>query len=169
MPVVGDFETAPIPSKNLKYSRIADIFRALAIPVNFFLASEDRYSTTSTFSTSEDACIDTLFPWRYAINCRISVWYALTVAALLFLPAKESRNVASPFSSVMVCMSAPVFVMSPLLSHTDQKQTRAGHLLKMVPITWCFFHYMVSLLDAVKADSGRSGSGKRDYRTQMGC
>jgi hypothetical protein len=34
-----------------------------------------------------------------------------------------------------VCMSAPVLVMSPLLSHTDQKPTRAAHLSKMVPIT----------------------------------
>jgi hypothetical protein len=54
--------------------------------------------------------------------------------------------------------------MSPLLSHTDRKGTRAGHLSKVVPITWCFFHYMVSVLDAVKADSGKRGSGKTDYR-----
>jgi hypothetical protein len=32
-------------------------------------------------------------------------------------------------------MSAPVFVISPLLSHTDRKGTRAGHLSKLVPIT----------------------------------
>src|SRR5262247_4772585 len=86
------------------------------------------------------------------------------VALLLFLPWRPSRNVASPFSSVMVCMSAPVCVMSPLLSHTDRKGTRAAYLSKMVPITWCFFHYMVPLLDGVKADVGRRGSGKRDYR-----
>src|SRR5215831_19885277 len=86
------------------------------------------------------------------------------VALLLFLPWRPSRNVASPFSSVMVCMSAPVFVISPLLSHTDQKSTRAGHLSKMVPITWCFFHYMVSVRDAVKAEVVRGGSGKTDYR-----
>jgi hypothetical protein len=36
---------------------------------------------------------------------------------------------------VMVCMSAPVLVMSPLLSHTDRKGARAAHLSKMVPIT----------------------------------
>src|SRR5215813_14017721 len=82
------------------------------------------------------------------------------VALLLFLPWRPSRNVASPFSSVMVCMSAPVFVMSPLLSHTDQKPTRAGHLSKMVPITWYNFYYMVSVHDAVKAVSGKGGSGK---------
>jgi hypothetical protein len=35
----------------------------------------------------------------------------------------------------MVRMSAPVSVMSPLLSHTDRKATRAGHLSKMVLIT----------------------------------
>jgi hypothetical protein len=35
----------------------------------------------------------------------------------------------------MVRMSAPVSVMSPLLSHTDRKGTRAAHLSKMVPIT----------------------------------
>ena len=34
----------------------------------------------------------------------------------------------------------------------------------MVPITWCFFHYMVSVLDAVKAERVRSGSEKPDYR-----
>jgi hypothetical protein len=32
-------------------------------------------------------------------------------------------------------MSAPVCLMSPLLSHTDQKPARAGHLSKVVPIT----------------------------------
>lgn len=68
-------------------------------------------------------------------NCWISVWYALIVAALLFLPAKALRNVASPFSRVMVRMSAPVFVMSPLLSHIDRKGARAGHLSKLIPIT----------------------------------
>jgi hypothetical protein len=51
-----------------------------------------------------------------------------------------------------VCMSAPVVVMSSLLSHTDRKGTRAAHLSKMVPITCIFFHYMVSLPDAVKAE-----------------
>src|SRR5258708_4534746 len=61
------------------------------------------------------------------------------VAALLFFPESELRNVASPFSSVMVCMSAPVCLMSPLLSHTARKSARAGHLSKVVPITWCFF------------------------------
>ena len=69
-------------------------------------------------------------------------------------------NVASPFSSVMVCMSAPVSLMSPLLSHTDRKGTRAGHLLKVVPITWCFFHYMVPLGKRVKAEMRRGGSEK---------
>ena len=67
----------------------------------------------------------------------------------------------------MVCMSAPVFVMSPLLSHTDRKPTRDGHLSKMIPITWCFFHYMVPLPDAVKADEGKRGSEKTDYRNQL--
>src|SRR6516165_9134905 len=86
------------------------------------------------------------------------------VALLLFLPWRLSRNVANPFSSVIVCISAPVFVISPLLSHTARKGTRAGHLSKMVPITCCFFHYMVPLLDAVKAESVRGGSGKTDYR-----
>src|SRR5678816_2941644 len=64
------------------------------------------------------------------------------VAALLFLPERALRNVASPFSSVMVCMSAPVSLMSPLLSYTDRKSTRAGHLSKVIPITWCFIHYI---------------------------
>jgi hypothetical protein len=73
MPVVGDLAIIPIPSKNLKYSRRADIFRALAIPVNSRLASVERYSTTSTFSISAGVCIDTLFAWRNAINCWISV------------------------------------------------------------------------------------------------
>src|SRR4029453_8423829 len=91
------------------------------------------------------------------------------VAALLFLPERALRNVASPFSSVMVCMSAPVVVISPLLSHTNQKPTRAAHLSKVVPITWCFFHYMVSVLDAVKADAGKCGSGKTDYRNLGGA
>src|SRR4029453_16121702 len=86
------------------------------------------------------------------------------VAALLFLPERALRKVASPFSSVIVRMSAPVSVMSPLLSHTDQKGTRAGHLSKMVPITWCFFHYMEPLPCAVKAETLSAGSGKRDYR-----
>jgi hypothetical protein len=54
--------------------------------------------------------------------------------------------------------------MSPLLSHTDRKGTRAAHLSKMVPITWCNFHYMVSRPDAVKAEIGERGSEKRDYR-----
>src|SRR2546430_177900 len=86
------------------------------------------------------------------------------VAALLFFPESALRNVASPFSSVMVCMSAPVCLMSPLLSHTARKWTRAGHLSKVVPITRCFFHYMVPLLDAVKAEMRRCGSEKTDYR-----
>src|SRR5215475_6506111 len=86
------------------------------------------------------------------------------VALLLFLPDRKLRKVASPFSSVMVRMSAPVFVMSPPLSHTDRKGTRDGHLSKMVPITWCFFHYMVPLYDAVKAVAGKCGSGNQDYR-----
>jgi hypothetical protein len=51
------------------------------------------------------------------------------------LPERASRNVANPFSSVMVRMSAPVSVMSSLLSHTDRKGTRAGHLSKVIPIT----------------------------------
>src|SRR4029453_10883859 len=89
------------------------------------------------------------------------------VAVLLFLPERALRKVASPFSSVMVCMSAPVCVMSPLLSHTDRKGTRAGHLSKMAPITWCFFHYMVPVHDAVKAEIVRGGSGKTDYRNHL--
>src|SRR5262245_27753179 len=90
------------------------------------------------------------------------------VAALLFLPCRPSRKSANPFSSVMVCMSAPVFVMSSLLSHTAQKSTRAGHLSKMIPITWCFIHYMVSVRDAVKAEIVKCGSGKTDYRYRGG-
>src|SRR5262245_1750657 len=86
------------------------------------------------------------------------------VAALLFLPCRPSRKSANPFSSVMVCMSAPVFVMSSLLSHTARKSTRAGHLSKMIPITWCFIHYMVPVRDAVKAEIVKCGSGKTDYR-----
>src|SRR5262245_6960548 len=89
------------------------------------------------------------------------------VALLLFFPWRLSRNVANPFSSVMVRMSAPVLVISPLLSHTDRKPTRDGRLSKMVPITWCFFHYMVPLHDAVKAVAGNGGSGKTDYRNQV--
>src|SRR5262249_18981124 len=146
------------------YSRRADIFLALAIPVSSFRAREERYSTTSTLSTSEGVCIETLFAWRKDRNCWISVWYARMVAALLFLPCRPSRNSAKPFSSVMFCMSAPVFVISPPLSHIDRKSTRDGHLSKVVPITWCFFHYMVSVLDAVKAEIVRSGSGKT-----LGC
>src|SRR5215212_7730249 len=88
------------------------------------------------------------------------------VALLLFLPWRPSRNVASPFSSVIVCMSAPVSLMSPLLSHTDQKPARAGHLSKVVLITWCFIHYMVPLPLAVKAEMRRGGSGKPDYRNR---
>src|SRR5262249_25399940 len=88
------------------------------------------------------------------------------VAVLLFFPWRPSRKVASPFSSVMMCMSAPVFVISPLLSHRDQKGARAGHLSKVVPITWCFSHYMVSVLDAVKAEIVKGGSGKTDYRNR---
>src|SRR5215211_1921667 len=93
------------------------------------------------------------------------------VAPLLFLPEKALRNVASPFSSVMVCMSAPVCLMSPLLSHTARKSTRAGHLSKVVPITRCFFHYMVPRSLAVKAEMRRRGSGNRDYRnhSRTGC
>src|SRR5215211_4745709 len=86
------------------------------------------------------------------------------VAPLLFLPERALRNVASPFSSVMVCMSAPVCLMSPLLSHTARKGTRAGHLSKVVPITCCFFHYMVPRPVAVKAEMRKGGSGKTDYR-----
>src|SRR2546430_17663563 len=86
------------------------------------------------------------------------------VAALLFFPESALRNVASPFSSVMVCMSAPVCLMAPLLSHTTRKSTRAGHLSKVVPITWCYFHYMVPRPLAVKAEIVRGGSGKPDYR-----
>jgi hypothetical protein len=36
----------------------------------------------------------------------------------------------------------------------------------MVPITWCFSHYMVSLPGAVKAGTEKCGSEKTDYRTQ---
>ena len=93
------------------------------------------------------------------------------VAALLFLPESALRNVASPFSSVMVCMSAPVSLISPLLSHTARKSTRAGHLSKVVPITWCIFHYMVSLPLTVKAEMRKGGSEKTDYRhrARTGC
>src|SRR5438477_4532877 len=90
------------------------------------------------------------------------------VALLLFLPWRPSRNVASPFSSVMVCMSAPVSLMSPLLSHTARKGTRATHLSKVVPITWCNIHYMVPRPTAVKAEMRRGGSGKPDYRNRGG-
>src|SRR5215211_3405487 len=86
------------------------------------------------------------------------------VAVLLFLPERALRKVASPFSSVMVCMSAPVCLMSPLLSHTDRKGTRAERLSKMVPITQGFFHYMVPLPESVKAKILKCGSEKRDYR-----
>src|SRR5215217_3187549 len=86
------------------------------------------------------------------------------VAPLLFFPERALRNVASPFSSVMVCMSAPVSLMSPLLSHTARKSTRAGHLTKMVPITQGFSHYMVPRPLAVKAEIARGGSEKTDYR-----
>src|SRR2546421_2698163 len=86
------------------------------------------------------------------------------VAALLFLPERALRNVASPFSSVMVRMSAPVCLMSPLLSHTARKSTRAGHLSKVIPITWCFSHYMVPRPTCVKAEIVRGGSEKTDYR-----
>jgi hypothetical protein len=55
--------------------------------------------------------------------------------------------------------------MSPLLSHRDQKPARAAYLSKMVPITYVFFHYMVSLPVCVKAEIGEGGSEKRDYRT----
>src|SRR4029450_8372634 len=72
MPVVGDFVMTPTPSRNRKYSRMADIFRALAIPVNSFLASAERYSTTSIFSTSAGVRIDTLLAWRDEIHGRIS-------------------------------------------------------------------------------------------------
>jgi hypothetical protein len=65
-----------------------------------------------------------------------------------------------------VCMSAPVVVMSPLLSHTDQKPARAGHLSKVVPITWYFLHYMVSRPQAVKAEMKKRGSEKTDYRNR---
>src|SRR3954463_6320588 len=87
------------------------------------------------------------------------------VAPLLFFPESALRKVANPFSSVMVCMSSPVCLMSPLLSHTARKGTRAGHLAKVVPITLCFFHYMVPRPVAVKAEMGRGGTEKRDYRT----
>src|SRR2546430_11456075 len=86
------------------------------------------------------------------------------VALLRFLPCRPSRNVANPFSSVMVCMSAPVCLMSPLLSHTARKSTRAGHLSKVIPITWCFSHYMVPRPTCVKAEIVRGGSEKTDYR-----
>src|SRR5437764_2144053 len=86
------------------------------------------------------------------------------VALLRFLPCRPSRNVANPFSSVMVCMSAPVSLMSPLLSHTDRKGTRAEHLAKVVPITCYYFHYMVPLGERVKAEMRRGGTEKRDYR-----
>src|SRR4029453_12845515 len=86
------------------------------------------------------------------------------VAALLFFPERPLMNVASPFSSVRCCMSAPVSLMSPLLFHTERKGTRAGHLAKVVPITWCNFHYMVPVPLAVKAGMMKRGSEKRDYR-----
>src|SRR5215211_7390477 len=91
------------------------------------------------------------------------------VAVLLFLSERVCRKVASPFSSVTVCMSAPVLVMSPLLSHTDRKGTRAGQMSKMVPITQGFFYYMVPVPMSVKAEILKCGSGKRDYRHQRGC
>src|SRR6266496_318488 len=88
------------------------------------------------------------------------------VALLLFLPAKLSRNVASPFSSVMLCMSAPVCLMSPLLSHTARKPARAGHLSKMVPITYINLYYTEPVFIAVKAEIFWCGTEKRDYRNQ---
>src|SRR5215212_136780 len=88
------------------------------------------------------------------------------VAVLLFFPESAFMNVASPFSSVMVCMSAPVSLMSPLLSHTARKGTRAGYLSKLVPITQVFLYYTVPLSVCVKAESGEGGSGKRAYRNR---
>jgi hypothetical protein len=67
----------------------------------------------------------------------------------------------------MARMSPPVFVMSPLLSHDSAKGTRAAHLSKMVPITWCFFHYMAPLPESVKAEIEKGGSEKRDYRNLL--
>jgi hypothetical protein len=63
-------------------------------------------------------------------------------------------------------MSAPVCLMSPPLSHDVGKRTRAGHLSKVVPITWYFFHYMVPLPACVKAEIVRCGSEKPDYRNR---
>jgi hypothetical protein len=37
----------------------------------------------------------------------------------------------------------------------------------MVPITYVFFHYMVPVLDVVKAEIGESGTEKRDYRNLL--
>ena len=70
----------------------------------------------------------------------------------------------SPFSRVICCMSAPSCVISPLLSHASGKRTRAGHLSKLVPITWCFSHYMVPLPQSVKAEIRGCGTEKRDYQ-----
>src|SRR5947208_1084318 len=89
------------------------------------------------------------------------------VAVLLFFPESAFMKVASPFSSVMVCMSAPVSLMSPLLSHTARKGTRAGHLAKVIPITWYFSDYMVPRPVAVKAEMRKCGTEKRDYRTHF--
>src|SRR5437868_2910317 len=90
------------------------------------------------------------------------------VAALLFLPARALRNIASPFSSVMVRMSAPVSLISPLLSHTARKGTRAAHLAKVVPITCYNFHYMVPVRVSVKAENLLGGTEKRAYRNRWG-
>src|SRR5437763_13517980 len=87
------------------------------------------------------------------------------VALLLFFPESALMNVASPFSSVMVCVS-PVSLMSPLLSHTARKGTRAAHLAKVVPITWCIFHYMVPRPVAVKAEMRKCGTENPDYRNK---
>jgi hypothetical protein len=67
-----------------------------------------------------------------------------------------------------VCMSPPVFVIAPLLSHDSAKGTRAAHLSKLVPITQIFFHYMVPRPTCVKAEIGERGSEKTDYRYHCG-
>jgi hypothetical protein len=59
-------------------------------------------------------------------------------------------------------------VIPPLLSHTRRKGTRAGSREKLIPITYCFSHYMELVCGVSRGKTGEADTEKRAYRNSGG-
>ena len=150
----------PNPFQNRKYSRIADIFRALAMPVSSCLASAERYSITSIFWTSSGFFIDTLLAWRNAINCAISVVYSDSRGAPVFAGQGIEESCQSLFQCDGAHVRSCVCHVSPTFSYRPERH-KSRTSVKNGSDNIGFFHYMVSVPAAVKAENGEVVPGRR--------